>query len=111
MNNDESTGFIAVVSGLPTAIFAYTLSQTEIAIVALIVNVFLAVGLKFLDVYARIYFEQREARKLALSALATAAAATQAAANAAHAAAATATAASSPTVTPQSQEQKVEINT
>jgi hypothetical protein len=64
---EESTsnGVIATITGIPAALFALSMSQTELAIVGLCVNVFLAIGLKVLDVYLRIYFEGRAIRKAA----------------------------------------------
>lgn len=73
-DENTSNGVIATITGLPATIFALSLSQTELAIVGLCVNVLLAIGLKVLDVYARIYFEQRAARKIAQATLTQAAA-------------------------------------
>jgi hypothetical protein len=57
--NAANTLFIAI-TGLPSTLFAFALSQTEIALVAIVVNVCLAIGMKAVDVGVRLYLKNRE---------------------------------------------------
>jgi hypothetical protein len=66
---------IATATGVPATIFALSLSQGEIALIGLAVNVFLAFALKALDVFARAVIvpwieERRAARVAAIAAVA-----------------------------------------
>jgi hypothetical protein len=59
---DSINGAIAAATGVPTTLLALSLSQTEIALLAILVNVLLAFGLKIFDIVARILVD-RAARR------------------------------------------------
>lgn len=63
---------IATATGVPATIFALSLSQGEIALIGIAVNVFLAFALKALDVFARAvivpWIEDRRAARIAAAA-------------------------------------------
>ncbi len=57
--NTANAIFIAI-TGFPTTVFAFALSQTEVALIAIAVNVCLAVGMKAVDVGLRLYLKDRK---------------------------------------------------
>ena len=63
---------IATATGVPATIFALSISQGEIALIGIAVNVFLAFALKALDVFARAvivpWIEDRRAARIAAAA-------------------------------------------
>lgn len=57
--NTANTLFIAV-TGFPATLFAFALSQTDLALIAIGVNVLLALTMKAADVAVRIYLKERQ---------------------------------------------------